>query len=506
MQTKLFRRDFTLVVIGQIISLFGNAILRFALPLYLLRETGSSTLFGVVTACSFAPMVILSMVGGVLADRVNKRNIMVGLDFSTAALIMLFYVSLGKIPTVPLFIVVLMLLYGISGTYQPAVQASVPLLVAKEKLMAGNAVINQVNTLSGLLGPVIGGVMFTLWGIDPILLLSAACFTFSAIMEIFIHIPHEKRPREVGVLRVVGMDLKESYQFVKTEKPIFFSVVFLVSIFNLVLSAAMIVGTPILITQVLGMSDTMYGFTQGALALGGVAAAVWIAVRAFARRQAMDGVLALGCMAVLPVVMAGIYFMGDDISVHSLVLYPLVLLLLAPALLLPGLLEGLPHPNARRVLAVALTVVCAVYGLWGAVLSNQAYYKLYLAYTRSEHFANRMAARIEQTEGYVPGMTVALYGYVYGYIPEGLVYFEPDDTYRFTPMAGIITELDYINFLTMPKLLTRMIGLPVEATTTWQPQTEEETAAVAAMPSYPREGSISMVGDVCVVKFGTLNP
>lgn len=81
MQTKLFRRDFTLVVIGQIISLFGNAILRFALPLYLLRETGSSTLFGVVTACSFAPMVILSMAGGVLADRVNKRDIMVGLDF-----------------------------------------------------------------------------------------------------------------------------------------------------------------------------------------------------------------------------------------------------------------------------------------------------------------------------------------------------------------------------------------------------------------------------------------
>lgn len=72
MQTKLFRRDFTLVVIGQIISLFGNAILRFALPLYLLRETGSSTLFGVVTACSFAPMVILSMVGGVLADRVTS--------------------------------------------------------------------------------------------------------------------------------------------------------------------------------------------------------------------------------------------------------------------------------------------------------------------------------------------------------------------------------------------------------------------------------------------------
>lgn len=222
MQTKLFRRDFTLVVIGQIISLFGNAILRFALLLYLLRETGSSTLFGVVTACSFAPMVILSMVGGVLADRVNKRNIMVGLDFSTVAIIMLFYFSPGKIPTVPLFIIVLMLLYGISGTYQPAVQASVPLLVVKEKLIAGNAVVNQVNTISSLLGPVIGGVMFTLWGIAPILLLSAVRFTFPAIMEIFIHIPHETRPREASVFQVVGMDLKESYKFVKIKNHFLF--------------------------------------------------------------------------------------------------------------------------------------------------------------------------------------------------------------------------------------------------------------------------------------------
>ena len=105
-KSTLFKRDFTLVVIGQIISLFGNAILRFALPLYLLRETGSSALFGMVTACSFAPMVVLSMIGGVLADRVNKRNIMVGLDFCTAVLILIFYLSLGKLPTVPLFIAV----------------------------------------------------------------------------------------------------------------------------------------------------------------------------------------------------------------------------------------------------------------------------------------------------------------------------------------------------------------------------------------------------------------
>ena len=60
---NLIQKDFILVVFGQIISLFGNAILRFALPLYLLNQTHSSILFGVISACSFIPMVILSPIG-----------------------------------------------------------------------------------------------------------------------------------------------------------------------------------------------------------------------------------------------------------------------------------------------------------------------------------------------------------------------------------------------------------------------------------------------------------
>lgn len=273
-KTRLFRRDFTLVVIGQIISLFGNAVLRFALPLYLLKETSSPALFGLVNAVSFAPMIFLSMAGGVLADRVNKRDIMVVLDFGTAALIGCFCVLLGKMPLVPLFITGLMLLYGISGTYQPAVQASIPLLVPEERLLAGNAVINQVSTLSGLLGPVLGGVMFGLWGIYPILLLGMVCFFASAVMEVFIHIPHKKRKGGQGVFAAVKADLGECYQFVRTQKPVFLSIVGLVCIFNLVFSAVIIVGMPVLITQILQMSDAMYGFAQGALALGGLCGGV----------------------------------------------------------------------------------------------------------------------------------------------------------------------------------------------------------------------------------------
>lgn len=267
----LFQKDFTLVVIGQIISLFGNAILRFALPLYLLRETGSPSLFGVVTACSFIPMIIFSLFGGVLADRVNKRNIMMILDFGTAAIIAVFYLIHGILPIVPIMIVCLMLLYSISGAYQPAVQASIPALLENEQIMRGNAVINMVNTLASLLGPIIGGILFGAWGLVPILLVSTACFLSSAVMEIFIHIPFKKRKSEKSMASIVLDDLKESGRYIKNEKPEFVPVIVILALFNLIFSSVMIVGIPIMVVNILQMSDISLGITQGALGLGGLA-------------------------------------------------------------------------------------------------------------------------------------------------------------------------------------------------------------------------------------------
>ena len=73
---RLFSRDFTLMVAGQIISLFGNAILRFALSLYVLDTTGSAAVFGGILAVSMVPTILCSPLGGVLADRVPRQRIM----------------------------------------------------------------------------------------------------------------------------------------------------------------------------------------------------------------------------------------------------------------------------------------------------------------------------------------------------------------------------------------------------------------------------------------------
>ena len=145
MKSTLVSKDFMLVVIGQIISLFGNAALRFALPLYLLNLTGSSAVYGVVTACAFIPAILLSPIGGIVADRVNKRNIMVLLDFATALLLVLFLGMVDLWNPVVLIALTLMILYGIAGAYQPSVQASIPALVHEDEVMIANAIINTIS-------------------------------------------------------------------------------------------------------------------------------------------------------------------------------------------------------------------------------------------------------------------------------------------------------------------------------------------------------------------------
>lgn len=266
----LFNKDFSLVLIGQIISLFGNAILRFALPLYILQQSGSPALFGLVSASSFLPMVILSPIGGMIADRMNKQRIMVVLDTITAILIGLFMFLHGAVDIVPLVVILLIMLYGIQGVYSPAVQASIPLLASDENLMPANAAVNLVQSLSGLLGPVAGGMLFGQFGLMPIMVVGCVCFAFSAFIELFIRIPHKRRPAAESIWAMVKDDMGQSVRFVTRENPVLGKVTILIFCINLFMSSMIIIGLPVIITGNLGMNSEWYGAAQGALAAGGL--------------------------------------------------------------------------------------------------------------------------------------------------------------------------------------------------------------------------------------------
>lgn len=274
MSQKLFNRDFTLVAIGQLISLFGNAILRFALALYVLDATGSAAVFGTVTAIAVIPTILLSPFGGILSDRVNRRNIMAALDFATAALALGLGLLLSEENAVTLITAALLLLSVIQACYTPSVNSSVPLLQAEGNLVKANAVVSQVSMLANLIGPVLGGVLYGLFGAMPIILVSGVCFFLSAVLELFIHIPFQPLDAKTGILQIVKDDLRESIRFMTREQPDILRITLMIAVYSLFVVSTITVGLPYMIRTVLGLSSQLYGAAEGLMAAAGIAGGI----------------------------------------------------------------------------------------------------------------------------------------------------------------------------------------------------------------------------------------
>lgn len=274
MSQKLFNRDFTLVAIGQLISLFGNAILRFALALYVLDATGSAAVFGSVTAIAVIPTILLSPFGGILSDRVNRRNIMAALDFATAALALGLGLLLSEENAVALITVTLLLLSVIQACYTPSVNSSVPLLQAEGNLVKANAVVSQVSMLANLIGPVLGGVLYGFFGAMPIILVSGVCFFLSAVLELFIHIPFQPLDAKTSILQIVKDDLRESIRFMTREQPDILRITLMIAVYSLFVVSTITVGLPYMIRTVLGLSSQLYGAAEGLMAAAGIAGGI----------------------------------------------------------------------------------------------------------------------------------------------------------------------------------------------------------------------------------------
>ncbi len=368
MHQKLFSKDFLLVIIGQIISLFGNATIRFALPLYLLNQTGSSTLYGTVTACAFIPAILLSPAGGIIADRINKRNIMVILDFFTAAVILTFSVLMNHMNLVLLLTVTLMLLYGIAGAYQPSVQASIPALVSQEHFMEANSIINAVSSFSSLLGPVLGGILYGTYGLKPVLWVCMICFFLSAVMEIFIHIPFEKQAAGGSVWETAMTDFTESARFIQKEKPVIGKVLLAVCGINLFLSAMITVGMPYMITEVLRFEaetgNRLYGFAEGALAAGGLTGGICAGIFADKLSVKRAGNLILAIAAAVFPMGAALWMLSSDLLIYSIMTVCCFVIMVCSTIFTIQMMAFVqtetPQKLIGKVIAVILTVsMCA---------------------------------------------------------------------------------------------------------------------------------------------------
>ncbi|MCD7909768.1 MAG: MFS transporter [Clostridium sp.] len=278
-------KNFRLMVLGQIISILGSALLRFALSLYVLDTTGSESLFATMFAISNIPL-LLAPLGGAIADRFNRRNLMVIFDF-TSSVIGLSFILLIYTGNISVFLtgVTMVLLSIVSSLYTPAVTASIPLLVESRKLEGANGLVQAVQALSAVAAPVLGGILYGTMGLGTVVAVSSLSFFLSAVMEIFIRIPYEKRQWSGPIAATIAGDMKEGFSYV-VKQSFIRRIGLIACLINLVLTPYFVVGAPIVLRVTMHSSDTLYGIGMGLINFATILGALSIGF--FARKMRLN--------------------------------------------------------------------------------------------------------------------------------------------------------------------------------------------------------------------------
>lgn len=281
-------KNFIIIVIGQIISLFGNAIQRFSMSLYLLEFTGSAATFANILAISTIPYILFAPIAGMLSDKVNRKKIMVYLDFFCSILIGAYAFILLQGRDHELIVATVMFILSICYTlYGPAVTASIPQVVEEDKLTSANGIINQVGSVVNFVGPIFAGVLYGLVGIKAIVIINAISFLLSAIMELFLEIPDvvkEKDEKEDKILSVrfiknSFIDMKNSFIYLKREKKIILGIIASYALCNIFLVPILSIIAPYFINIFLGLPSEIYGIVEGICVLGMILGGLWITLK-----------------------------------------------------------------------------------------------------------------------------------------------------------------------------------------------------------------------------------
>ena len=359
-QSRLFTPGFAAIMAAQTLSLLGMEILQFVLPLHLLGLTGSGTLYGTVVALGNVPYLALAPVGGVIADRTRKRSVMAACDLALAAGLVAYLVLADTPALVPATVTALMAAFAAQALYQPCAQSAMPLLVAPERLEQAVAVTNQVGMLTGIGGPVVGGIVYGFCGLEPIVVVSAACFAASAAVAIvLVRVPYEPPARTAGALATARGDLGEALGFLRS-RPVMWRVIAAATLVNLFGSSFFNVGSSYVVTQTLALPSQLLGALQAALAVGGLVGGAVVALRPGGLGlRSVPGLLsavALGIAAIAVVLAAPLPALGAYAGLVVCYLVSMAFCMVLSIVATSYLQREAPETLTGKVMSLAMTL------------------------------------------------------------------------------------------------------------------------------------------------------
>jgi MFS family permease len=304
-------RDFKVVLTSQGVSALGDAVTFTALPLLVLALTGSGLAMGIVGALQTIPDLVFGMVAGALADRTDRRRMMLLADLGRAALTAL--IPLSVLLNGPTMVVVLLVAAPMSvlrSLFLAGYTASVPALVGRSQVARANSIFESIYSLGYIVGPAIAGFLSAAIGPGPTLAIDAVSFGFSGIALAAVR-RELRAPIDRPTAGIVA-DIREGIEYILGH-PLLRSMILFWGLMSITL-APLVTALAVHVTRDLGYEDSILGLLLTAYGIGTVTGAL-VTARLTRRRiwpfliggSATTGVLLLALSVVSSVpIMLGV--------------------------------------------------------------------------------------------------------------------------------------------------------------------------------------------------------
>lgn len=268
-----FTSNMILYLMGSFVSLFGTQIYNFAIALYVLKETGSGLAFSATLVFSMIPRIVLGPIVGVLADRVDRKKVVVGADIASGLVVFAFLGAVTLYGFKLTYVYAAAALLAISNTFfDTFFGASIPNIVDDKHLMRLNSLSQSIGSIASISGPFLGGLIYGFVDIRFFLVLNAVSFILSGIQEMFIDFEYNKPEVNQAAVNLkenksFSVDFIEGFKYIKSQRAVFMLFFFAVFL-NFFFVMGLDVPLPYIVNNELQMSAKQFGTLEGMFPVG----------------------------------------------------------------------------------------------------------------------------------------------------------------------------------------------------------------------------------------------
>lgn len=296
---------FTIVWIGQVISLLGTAMTGFALTIWAWQITGQATALALVGFFTFAPTLLVTPFAGALVDRWNRKFVMMLSDLaailSTIVVLLLFWT--GNLQIWHLYVTGAF--SGAFGAFQfPAYSAAVTTMVSKEQYGRASGMLSMAQFGSNIFAPVMAAILLGVLGIVGVLAIDVFTFLIAIGALLVVHVPQPVVTQEGQKSR--GSLWKESvygFRYIR-ERPGLFALLLVFFCVNLLAPFAFTLLSPMVLART-GNDATALGIVQSAIGIGGLVGGIVLSIWGGPKRR-IHGILIGLILATLGILLIGL--------------------------------------------------------------------------------------------------------------------------------------------------------------------------------------------------------